>query len=65
MDGAVVVEYVALPPVTKKLCNSYECMIEMSKQWNLSKADMVYSGYLVIADTFSRTQLSPARIKPL
>ena len=34
-------------------------------QWNLSIADMLYSGHLSIADTFSRNRLSPATVKPL
>ena len=34
-------------------------------QWNLSIADMLYSGHLSIADTFSRNQISPAMVKHL
>ena len=34
-------------------------------QWNLSIADMLDSGHLSIADTFSRYQFAPAMIKPL
>ena len=34
-------------------------------QWNLSVANMLYSGHLSIADTFSKHQLSPAMVKPL
>ena len=32
-------------------------------QWNLSIADMLYSGHLYIADTFSRNQLSQTTVK--
>ena len=32
-------------------------------QWNLSIADMLYSGHLSIADTFSWNQLSLALVK--
>ena len=38
---------------------------DISIQWNLSIADMLSSGHLSIADTFSRNQLSPAMVKPL
>ena len=34
-------------------------------EWNLSKADMLYSGHLSIADTFSRNQSSQATVKLL
>ena len=34
-------------------------------QWNLPRADMLYSGHLSIADTFSRNQLSQATVKLL
>ena len=34
-------------------------------QWNLSIADMLYSGHLSIADTSLRNQLSPVMVKPL
>ena len=37
----------------------------MYVQWNLSIADILYSGHLSIASTFSRTKLSPAMVKPL
>ena len=34
-------------------------------QWNLSLADMLYSGHPSITDIFSRKQFSPAMVKPL
>ena len=34
-------------------------------QWNLSIADMLYSGHLSIANTFYRNQLSQAMVKTL
>ena len=37
----------------------------MKIQWNLSIADMLYSGYLSIVDTSLRNQLSPVMVKPL
>ena len=37
----------------------------MHVQWNLSIADMLYSGHLSIADTFLRNQLSQATVKLL
>ena len=39
--------------------------IENTLQQNLSIADMLYSGHLFIADTFSRNYLSLAIVKPL
>ena len=34
-------------------------------QWNLSTADMLYSGHLSIADTLFKKQVSLAMVKPL
>ena len=41
------------------------CLCSLNIQWNLSIPDILYSGHLSIADTFSRNQLSPAMVKPL
>ena len=35
----------------------FECNFEFYLQWNLSMADMIYSGHIFIADTLSRNQL--------
>ena len=39
--------------------------LKLDIQWNLSIADMLYSGHLSIADTFFRNQLSKATIQLL
>ena len=38
--------------------------LKFKLQWNLSIADMLYSGHLSTADTLSRNQFSLAMVKP-
>ena len=45
--------------------HKFECNFESYLQWNLSTADMLYSGPISIADTFTRNQLFQATVKLL
>ena len=46
-----------------RIVNRISRLNKRGMQWNLSIADMLYSGHLFTADTFSRDQLSQATVK--